>query len=138
MPAASWLALGLVKTFRLHFLSAYLGFLVAINIVGLLNLVASDLAPVLVLRNILSRYGRPLHAKTFTALRMQQFREHFKLSTREGEILDLLLKGKSNKEIERGLFISHHTVRNHVHNIYQKLGISSRLQLMNLVRTWLE
>ena len=69
---------------------------------------------------------------------MQQLGDKFQLSAREVEILDLLLKGKSNKDMERDLFISHHTVRNHVHNIYQKLNISSRLQLMNLIRTWVE
>jgi DNA-binding NarL/FixJ family response regulator len=69
---------------------------------------------------------------------MQQFRDKHQLSAREGEILDLLLKGKSNKDIEKDLFISHHTVRNHIHNMYQKLNISSRLQLINLIHTWFE
>jgi DNA-binding CsgD family transcriptional regulator len=94
--------------------------------------------PILVLRKILARYGRPIRLEIFEDARMQQFRDKFQLSPREGEILDLLLNGKSNKDIERDLFISHHTVRNHVHNIYQKLSISSRLQLMNLIRTWIE
>lgn len=95
----------------------------------------ANVSPVLVLRKILARYGRPIRLETFADPRMQQFRNQFQLSTREGEVLDLLLKGKSNKDIERELFISHHTVRNHVHNIYQKLSVSSRLQLMNLIRT---
>jgi DNA-binding NarL/FixJ family response regulator len=69
---------------------------------------------------------------------MKQFCDHFQLSKREGEILNLLLKGKSNKNIERELFVSPHTVRNHIHNIYKKLGVGSRLQLMNLIRTWFE
>jgi len=94
--------------------------------------------PILVLRKILARYGRPIRLEILEDSRMQQFRDKFQLSPREGEILDLLLNGKSNKDIERDLFISHHTVRNHVHNIYQKLSISSRLQLMNLIRTWIE
>ncbi len=101
-------------------------------------LLVASIAPILVLRKILARYGRSIRLETFDDARMQQFRDKFQLSAREGEILDLLLKGKSNKDIERDLFISHHTVRNHVHNIYQKLSISSRLQLMNLIRTWLE
>ena len=94
--------------------------------------------PILVLRKILARYGRPIRLEILEDSRMQQFRDKFQLSPREGEILGLLLNGKSNKDIERDLFISHHTVRNHVHNIYQKLSISSRLQLMNLIRTWIE
>lgn len=103
-----------------------------------LCLFVANITPILVLRKILARYGRPIRLETFADPKMQQFRDKFQLSAREGEILDLLLKGKSNKDIEKKLFISHHTVRNHVHNIYLKLGISSRLQLMNLIRTWFE
>jgi DNA-binding CsgD family transcriptional regulator len=98
----------------------------------------ANIAPVLALRRILSLYCRPILPETFADPRMQRLRDHFQLSTREREILDLLLKGKSNKDIEKELFISHHTVRNHIHNIYQKLSVSSRLQLMNLIRTWSE
>jgi len=56
-----------------------------------------------------------------------------KISKREIEIIRLLLKGKSNKEIEDELFISIHTVRNHVYNIYQKLGVKNRVELVNLI-----
>jgi len=103
-----------------------------------LCLLIASVSPILILRKILSQYGRPILLETLADPGMQRFREKFQLSAREGEILDLLLKGKSNKEIERELFISHHTVRNHVHNIYQKLGVSSRLQLLNLLQTWLQ
>ena len=96
------------------------------------------LAPVLVLRGFLSRFYRPIPAGTFEGPALGSLGERCGLSNREGEILGLLLRGKSNKEIERDLFISPHTVRNHVHNIYQKLGVGSRLQLMNFVRTRIE
>jgi DNA-binding CsgD family transcriptional regulator len=98
----------------------------------------ANVSPILALRRILSRYGRPILAEMFSNPRMKQFCDHFQLSKREGEILNLLIKGKSNKNIERELFVSPHTVRNHIHNIYQKLGVGSRLQLMNLIRTWFE
>jgi len=103
-----------------------------------LCLFMANIAPILALKKILSRYGRPILPEAFADPRMQRFRGRFQLSAREGEVLDLLLKGKSNKGIEKELFISPHTVRNHVHNIYQKLKVSSRLQLMNLIRTWFE
>jgi len=61
------------------------------------------------------------------------FSEH-KISEREKEIIHLLLKGKSNKEIEDELFISIHTVRNHIYNIYKKLGIKNRVELVNFIR----
>jgi ligand-binding sensor domain-containing protein/DNA-binding CsgD family transcriptional regulator len=55
------------------------------------------------------------------------------LTGREEEILQLVLRGARNKDIERELFISASTVRNHISNIYQKLGVRSRLELINRV-----
>lgn len=55
------------------------------------------------------------------------------ISKREYEVLKLILEGKSNKEIEAELFISQHTVKNHIYNLYQKLGINSRYQLIKLL-----
>jgi DNA-binding NarL/FixJ family response regulator len=48
------------------------------------------------------------------------------LTAREGEILALAETGRSNKEIARRLAISDATVKNHMHNIIQKLGVSRR------------
>ena len=56
------------------------------------------------------------------------------MTSREEEILRLILKGYSNREIEKKLFISENTVRNHVYNIYQKLKVKNRLELVNLIR----
>jgi DNA-binding CsgD family transcriptional regulator len=55
------------------------------------------------------------------------------ISNREREIMELILQGKSNKEIEDVLFISYNTVKNHIYNLYQKLGVKSRGQLINFV-----
>ena len=55
------------------------------------------------------------------------------LTAREQEILRLILQGANNKDIERKLFISASTVRNHIYNIYQKLGVRNRLELINLI-----
>ena len=56
------------------------------------------------------------------------------LSNREGKILRLLREGKTNAEIAEGLFISINTVKTHVKNVYGKLSISSRVQLMQLLK----
>jgi DNA-binding CsgD family transcriptional regulator len=61
--------------------------------------------------------------------------ERYGITNREMEILQLLINGKSNKEIEDLLFISINTVKNHVSCLFKKLGINSRGQLMNLVLT---
>ncbi len=50
------------------------------------------------------------------------------LSEREREILQLVSQGKSNKQIALDLFISVNTVKVHVSNIYEKIGVSSRTE----------
>lgn len=48
------------------------------------------------------------------------------LSNREQEVLQLIVQGFNNKQIANSLYISEHTVKNHITNIFQKLGISDR------------
>ena len=50
------------------------------------------------------------------------------LSERELEILRLIARGTSNREIANGLFIAEGTVKNHVTNILAKLGVRDRTQ----------
>lgn len=50
------------------------------------------------------------------------------ISNREKEILECLVKGYSNKEIAKLTFISESTVINHVHNLFKKLHVNTRLQ----------
>ena len=51
------------------------------------------------------------------------------LSTREREIVGLIAQGFKNKDMAERLFISEQTVKNHLHNIFDKLGVSDRLEL---------
>ena len=50
------------------------------------------------------------------------------LSRREGQIAELLATGASNKEIGERLHISERTVKNHLASIFEKIGVSSRVQ----------
>lgn len=50
------------------------------------------------------------------------------LTARELEVVTLLARGMTNREIAGELFISEHTVRNHVGHLFAKLGVSSRTQ----------
>ncbi len=52
-----------------------------------------------------------------------------RLTFREHEIVDLISKGLSNKEIAEKLHIATFTVKSHVHNILEKLALSTRLQV---------
>ncbi|MGA2505648.1 MAG: response regulator transcription factor [Anaerolineales bacterium] len=50
------------------------------------------------------------------------------LTSRERQVLIMLIQAQSNQEIARGLFITQNTVRHHVHQILKKLNCSSRAQ----------
>jgi DNA-binding CsgD family transcriptional regulator len=54
------------------------------------------------------------------------------LSVQERKIFAMILEGKSNKEISDILIIGLSTVKSHVNNIYSKLGINSRKDVLNL------
>ena len=56
-------------------------------------------------------------------------RVHDSLTSRERQIVLVLAEGITNKEIARRLRLTEGTVKVHLHNIYQKLGISNRTAL---------
>jgi two-component system NarL family response regulator len=51
-----------------------------------------------------------------------------RLTDREMEVLKLVAKGQSNRDIAKGLFISENTVKNHIRNILEKLHLHSRME----------
>lgn len=53
----------------------------------------------------------------------------FGLTARELEIIRAVVGGYANKEIAQRFSISEHTVKNHLTNIFDKLGVSNRLEL---------
>ena len=53
---------------------------------------------------------------------------HSLLTKREKEIFTLLTFNKTTKQIAEELCISEKTVRNHISNVIQKLGVDSRIQ----------
>lgn len=61
------------------------------------------------------------------------------LSEREQDVLKLLVEGKDYRAIANTLFLSTHTIRKHIANIYQKLHVSSKAQAINVVhkQNWL-
>jgi len=77
--------------------------------------------------------ARPIHG---SQIDLDDLSEHFRLTNREKEIMALLLEGKTNNEIEKELFISLKTVKSHVYNIYQKLNVKNRLQMINTIRDY--
>ena len=55
------------------------------------------------------------------------------LTQREREVLELAYRGMTNPEIADELIISKYTVKRHMHNIFEKLDISTRMELVHLI-----
>lgn len=59
----------------------------------------------------------------------------FKLTERELEVIKLAYDGFTNPEIGDMLSISKHTAKRHMHNIFNKMGVSTRLEMVHLINT---
>ena len=112
---------------------------------GCSGIVLKQTATDLIIKSIRKVYGGEIWLDSHTtAAVMRQFaspgdsspastggksRERSPLSTREREIVQLVAQGFKNKEMAEKMFISEQTVKNHLHNIFDKLGVSDRLEL---------
>lgn len=56
------------------------------------------------------------------------------LSTRELEVLTLLADGLRNKEIAAKIYVSEETVKKHLYNVYQKMGVNNRIKVVQLAK----
>lgn len=73
------------------------------------------------------------HKQNVIHAALDQIRETYSISVREAEVFELILAGLSNKEISEQLYISEHTVKNHITRIFQKLNVNDRAQAMAMV-----
>jgi two-component system nitrate/nitrite response regulator NarL len=111
---------------------------------GCSGIVLKQTAPELIVKSIRKVHGGEIWLDSHTtAAVMRQFaapgeiggtgsskgRERSPLSHREREIVQLVAQGYKNKEMAEKMFISEQTVKNHLHNIFDKLGVSDRLEL---------
>ena len=55
------------------------------------------------------------------------------ITIREREIIGLVIRGFSNQDIAKELFISTQTVKNHIYNIFQKAQVPNRMELLNRI-----
>ncbi|MCC5884620.1 MAG: response regulator transcription factor [Halomonas sp.] len=81
--------------------------------------------------------SRALMSRMIQLLRRQQmnsYRPACGLTQRELEIIGLLGTGATNAEIAEKLFVSEHTVKSHLYNIFRKIKVHNRLQAMNWAR----
>lgn len=85
------------------------------------------------IENIIFNVVQMSRKQAMTEKSMKSMKERYDLTDREYEILKLLNNGCSNKEICDKLVISPSTVKKHIYNIYSKMGVKSRAQLINLI-----
>ncbi len=79
-------------------------------------------------------YDELLAQNPFTGVKnMNDYITAYSLTSREAEILYLILSGSSNEDIVEELCISSHTLKKHLQNIYRKTGASNRIQLFTLL-----
>ena len=80
---------------------------------------------------VIRQFAAPSHEQGFPngANSDKVTRERAQLSVREREIIVLIAQGYKNKEIAEKMFITEQTVKNHLHNIFDKVGVSDRLEL---------
>ena len=59
--------------------------------------------------------------------------KEFDLSKRETEVLQYIVEGYSNEQISEKLFVSKNTIKTHIKNIYSKLDVKNRIQVVNKI-----
>jgi len=60
----------------------------------------------------------------------------FGLTAREAELIERLLDGSTNQDLADALYISRKTVENHLYNVFQKMQVRNRVQLIAALRVW--
>ena len=78
---------------------------------------------------VIRKFASPTDTPPSAAPNGKTPRERAHLSQREGEIIILIAQGYKNKEIAEKMFITEQTVKNHLHHVFHKLGVSDRLEL---------
>lgn len=78
---------------------------------------------------VIRQFASPTDATAPPVTTNAKPRERAQLSQREREIIVLIAQGYKNKEIAEKMFITEQTVKNHLHNVFDKLDVSDRLEL---------
>lgn len=98
-----------------------------------LMIAGAHIVPVLFLHIYLQRYYvASVEVGSFSE-KMERLVGQYEISKREAEVVELICKGMTNKEISDSLFISVQTVKDHIHRIFIKTGVKNRVQLTNLL-----
>ena len=93
----------------------------------------SNLFPIWYLRIQSDHIFQPVKAEKSSEETLKKIAKRYHITKRESQIVAQICLGKTNQQIADDLFISLQTVKDHTHRIYSKIGINSRMQLVQLV-----
>ncbi|SDD60094.1 regulatory protein, luxR family [Pricia antarctica] len=79
------------------------------------------------------RLFAPIGAEQPNTDKKEHLYQKYRITPREQEVIEQLCLGKTNQQIADTLFISLQTVKDHTHRIYNKVGINSRMKLLQMV-----
>lgn len=100
---------------------------------GLLLYFLSAALPFVYSYRVSDRLFQPVFPETTHSGKLQHLIARYGITPREQEIIEKICEGKTNRQIAEDLFISLQTVKDHTHRIYSKIGINSRLKLVQLL-----
>ena len=84
------------------------------------------------MKNEIINFNKEIDLLTSNIDKESKIKDIENLSIREREVFDLIVIGKSNKEIALEVNVSINTVKFHVKNIYGKLNIKSRKEVLTI------
>ena len=104
---------------------------------GAISFILKNISAEELIKTIRDAYaGKHTFSSGASRVLLSEFREKTEdkidLTTREKEILKFMVKGLSNKEIAKRLFLSDSTIQFHISNILNKLGVSKRTEAVYL------
>lgn len=94
---------------------------------------ALNVPPLLVLRRFLKKSPSELGVVVPGASELEDYCAHHGLTSREKDIIELIMAGKDTKEIAKALYISTKTVKNNISKVFQKTHAKSRVQLLSFI-----
>ena len=100
---------------------------------GLLVYFLSAALPFMYVYRVSDRLFQPVFPETTHGGKLQHLIDTYGITPREQEVIEKICEGKTNRQIAEELFISLQTVKDHTHRIYSKIGINSRLKLVQLL-----
>ncbi len=108
---------------------------VSVSLVYLIIFFGGGLLPLLFLGNRLKKDFNIRSGQEEDQLESSDLLFRHEISRREKEIIEKICEGFTNQQISEALFISLQTVKDHSHNIYKKLGVKNRVQMVNMIRS---